>query len=46
LDRRQDGPQSHPGRGGEEKNSQLLPGLELKRLLSATIILDAAECLR
>jgi hypothetical protein len=29
LDRRLGGPQSRSGRGGEEKNSQLLPGLEL-----------------
>jgi hypothetical protein len=28
LDRRPGGPQSRPERGGEEKNSQLLPGLE------------------
>jgi hypothetical protein len=28
LDRRLDGPQSRSGRGGEEKNSQPLPGLE------------------
>jgi hypothetical protein len=28
LDRRLDGPQSRSGRGGEEKNSQKLPGLE------------------
>jgi hypothetical protein len=28
LDRRLGGPQSRPGRGGEEKNSQPLPGLE------------------
>jgi hypothetical protein len=28
LDRRLGGPQSRSGRGGEEKNSQLLPGLE------------------
>jgi hypothetical protein len=28
VDRSLDGPQSQPGRGGEEKNSQLLPGLE------------------
>jgi len=28
LDRRLDGPQSWSGRGGEEKNSQPLPGLE------------------
>jgi hypothetical protein len=28
LDRKLDGPQSRPGRGGEEKNSQPLPGLE------------------
>jgi hypothetical protein len=30
LDRRLGGPQSRSGRGGEEKNSQLLPGLELQ----------------
>jgi hypothetical protein len=29
LDRRMGGPQSRYGHGGEEKNSQLLPGLEL-----------------
>jgi hypothetical protein len=29
LDRRLGGPQSRSGRGGEEKNSQPLPGLEL-----------------
>jgi hypothetical protein len=29
LDRRMGGPQSHSGRGGEEVNSQPLPGLEL-----------------
>jgi hypothetical protein len=28
LDRRLGGPQSRSGRGGEEKNSQPLPGLE------------------
>jgi hypothetical protein len=28
LDRRLGGPQSHSGRGGEEKNFQPLPGLE------------------
>jgi hypothetical protein len=28
LDRGLGGPQSQSGRGGEEKNSQLLPGLE------------------
>jgi hypothetical protein len=28
LDRRPGGPHSRPGRGGEEKNSQPLPGLE------------------
>jgi hypothetical protein len=28
LDRRLGGPQSRSGRGGEEKNPQLLPGLE------------------
>jgi hypothetical protein len=28
LDRRYRGPQSRSGRGGEEKNSQTLPGLE------------------
>jgi hypothetical protein len=28
LDRRLGGPQSHSGRGGKEKNSQTLPGLE------------------
>jgi hypothetical protein len=28
LDRRLDGPQSRSGRGGEEKNSQPLPGIE------------------
>jgi hypothetical protein len=28
LDRRLDGPQSRSGRGGEEKNSQPVPGLE------------------
>jgi hypothetical protein len=28
LGRRLDGPQSRSGRGGEEKSSQLLPGLE------------------
>jgi hypothetical protein len=28
LDRRLGGSHSHPGRGGEEKNSQPLPGLE------------------
>jgi hypothetical protein len=28
LDRRLGGPQSQSGRGGEEKNSQPLPGLE------------------
>jgi hypothetical protein len=28
LDRRLDGPQSRSGCGGEEKNSQPLPGLE------------------
>jgi hypothetical protein len=28
LDRKLDGPQSRSGRGGEEKNSKLLPGLE------------------
>jgi len=28
LDRRLGGPQSQSGRDGEEKNSQLLPGLE------------------
>jgi hypothetical protein len=28
LDRRLGGPQSQSGHGGEEKNSQLLPGLE------------------
>jgi hypothetical protein len=29
LDRRLSGPQSRSGRGSEEKNSQLLPGIEL-----------------
>jgi hypothetical protein len=29
LDRRLGGPQSRSGRGGEEKNSQPLPGLEV-----------------
>jgi hypothetical protein len=29
LDRRLGGPQSRSGRGGEDKNSQPLPGLEL-----------------
>jgi hypothetical protein len=29
LDRRLDGPQSRSGHGGEEKNTQLLTGLEL-----------------
>jgi hypothetical protein len=29
LDRRLGGPQSRSGRGGEEKSSQTLPGLEL-----------------
>jgi len=28
LDRRLGGPQNHAGSGGEEKNSQPLPGLE------------------
>jgi hypothetical protein len=28
LDRRLGGPQSRSGHGGEEKNSQLLPGFE------------------
>jgi hypothetical protein len=28
LDRRLGGPQSHSGRSGEEKNSQLPPGIE------------------
>jgi hypothetical protein len=28
LDRRLDGPQNRSGRGGEEKNSQLPPGIE------------------
>jgi hypothetical protein len=28
LDRKMDGPQSRSGRGGEEKNSQPLPGIE------------------
>jgi hypothetical protein len=28
LDRKLDGPQNQSGRGGEEKNSQPLPGLE------------------
>jgi hypothetical protein len=28
LDRRLGGPQSRSGRGGEEKNSQPLPGIE------------------
>jgi hypothetical protein len=28
LDRRLGGPQSRSGRGGEEKHSQLLPGIE------------------
>jgi hypothetical protein len=28
LDRRMGGPQSRSGRGGEEKNSQPLPGIE------------------
>jgi len=30
LDRRLGGPQSRSGRGGEEKNSQPLPGIEPK----------------
>jgi hypothetical protein len=30
LDRRLDGPQSRSGRGGEEKNSHPLPGIELR----------------
>jgi len=30
LDRRLGGPQSRSGRGGEEKNSQPLPGAQLK----------------
>jgi hypothetical protein len=38
LDRRLTGPQSHYGRGGEEKNSQLLPGLE------PPIIQPVAQC--
>jgi hypothetical protein len=29
MDRRLNGPQSRYGRGGEEKNSYLVPGLEL-----------------
>jgi len=29
LDRRMSGPQSRSGRGGEEKNSQPSPGIEL-----------------
>jgi len=28
MDRRLGGPQSHSGHGGEEKNSQPLPGIE------------------
>jgi hypothetical protein len=33
LDRRLGGPQSQAGRGGEEKNSQPLPGIEIRFLL-------------
>jgi len=33
LDRRLGGPQSHSGHGGEEKNSQLLPGLNPRILI-------------
>jgi len=32
LDRRLSGPQSRSGRGGEEKDSQPLLGIELRRL--------------
>jgi hypothetical protein len=38
LDRRLGGPQSRSGRGGEEKNSQPLPGLE------PSIIQSVAQC--
>jgi hypothetical protein len=38
MDRRLYGTQSRSGRGGEEKNSQLLPGLEL------LIIHPVAQC--
>jgi hypothetical protein len=38
MDRRLGGPQSRSGGGGEEKNSQLLPGLELP------IIHPVAQC--
>jgi hypothetical protein len=34
LNRRLSGPQSRSGRGGEEKNSQILPGLELSFIKS------------
>jgi hypothetical protein len=41
LDRRLGGPQSRSGRGGEEKNSQPLPGIEYNTdLLIHNQILD------
>jgi hypothetical protein len=36
LDRKPSGPQSQSGRGGEEKDSQLLPGLEPSIIQSVT----------
>jgi hypothetical protein len=38
LDRRLDGPQGRSGRGGEEKNSQPLPGLEPRSSSSYCIL--------
>jgi hypothetical protein len=46
LDRRLGGPQSRSGRGGEEKNSQPLPGLEPSIIQPVTqrYILDDLSC--
>jgi len=38
LDRRLGGPQSRSGRGGEEKNSQLPPGIYLCNVLAIVVI--------
>jgi len=38
LDRRLGGPESRAGHGGEEKNSQLLPGLEPPIIQPSAII--------
>jgi hypothetical protein len=48
LDRRLGGPQSRSGRGGEEKNSQPLPGLEPTinhYVLSQSVNVRSAPCL-